>query len=119
VTWKLWKFYKRNPIDISLSDARERMRELLDSDKADVSTTVTVPGAVPIVTVKPLYQPVISPTRVELIAGLDKLRREAIKIEDEELSAALDACYRLVTEGRLTLVRVIREEKEEVERRGA
>lgn len=117
----LKQLYRRffPPEEITLSEARSRVQSLLDKSPADVTTTVRLPGTSPIVTVKPLYQPYQPPTRQQIVDKLDRLRLEAERMDEkengrEELCAALDACYRLVTEGRLTLVRAIREEKEAI-----
>lgn len=54
-------------------------------------------------------------TRADFATAIDRLRAEAAALDDEglrdEMVPYLDACYALLTQGRMTLLRTIREER--------
>lgn len=104
-----WFGIKRSPVDISLSEAQERMRRLLGTKPADVTTTcVEIGTATPRRVIPALSsRPVLSlPTRQSIVAELDRLSQLATSIGDDDLACALHSCVRLVTEGRLVMSRI-------------
>lgn len=121
---KILMWFKRSPVDISLSEAQERMRRLLGTRPADVTTTCveigttprrTIPSLrgelvyfpTPLPTPSPTSLPVPPvPTRQSIVAELDHLSQLATSIGDDDLACALHSCVRLVTEGRLVMSRI-------------
>lgn len=105
---------KRSPIDISLSEAQERMRRLLGTKPADVTTTCVEPGTTPRRVIPALSsRPVLSlPTRQSIIAELDRLSQLASSINDDDLACALRSCVKPVTEGRLVMSQIAHDRKE-------
>lgn len=102
------RWFKKSPVDISLSEAQERMRRLLGTKPADVTTTCVEIGktpqrVIPSLNSRPVLPP---PTRQSIVAELDRLSQLATSIGDDDLACALHSCVRLVTEGRLVMSRI-------------
>lgn len=108
------RWFKKSPVDISLSEAQERMRRLLGTQPADVTTTCVEIGTTPRRVIPALSsRPVLPfPTRQSIVAELDRLSQLATSIGDDDLACALHSCVRLVTEGRLVMSRIAHRRKE-------